>query len=164
MPETDGDTDYIEPIYLQSEEDEDDDDYEYYDEDYEEPDEHEGEYQDENGVWREKDDAYYEREDIKNHDYIYRTHTVNLERFDHPEGHEMAYGLHMHSNFLHPETWNSPQRHAYVIIGSYKELVEIHAALTKAIAADGHKYKPESKESEKPFNRFADIDIDLNSE
>ena len=153
MPDTDG----YEP--LDPDEDYDEDEEEYYDEDFEEEDEHDGEYEDENGVWHKKDHAYYEREDLKNHDYIYRTHTVTLERFDHYEDSEMAYGLHMHSKFLHPETWNSPQRHEYTIIGSYNELVEIHAALTKAIAVEGHRYKSVTKEPEKEFNRFADIDV-----
>ena len=43
-------------------------------------------------------------------------------------------------------------------------MLEIHNALTKAIAADERKYKPVTKEPEKEFNRFADIDIDLTSE
>ena len=73
----------------------------------------------------------------------------------------MAYGLKMHSKFIDQ---HSPQRTAYVIIGSYNEMLEIHNALTKAIAADERKYKPVTKEPEKEFNRFADIDIDLTSE
>ena len=116
----------------------DDEDYPDYDDDY---------------YMEDYDDNDDDNKDIHEiiHNYIYKTDTVSLEKFDHEDELEMAYGLRMHSKFVNPQ---SPQRNEYVIIGSYKELCEIRDALTEAIRVESANKRPK-----KPSNRFTEIEV-----